>query len=189
MAFDAYIRFLDPKVEGEVKLNASYKTDGADGNAGWIDMSEYSFSGTMAVTAARSGGVGAATTGKGRLEPFTFKKVVDATSMSLAFHAAAGTVFKKIVVNLFASLGDGGGAKHTPHQFLSIVLQGAVINSCKFNGGGGDELPTEDISLTYGIIEYKYKNFQADPETGAITPGSKQSVFSWNTIKNSGSKA
>ncbi|MDF9826553.1 type VI protein secretion system component Hcp [Ereboglobus sp. PH5-10] len=188
MAFDAYMRFLEPKVEGEAKLSANYQTDSADGNSGWIDISDYGFSATMAVTPARSGGTGAATTGKGKLEPFNCKKRADATSMSLAFHAAAGTIFKRIVVNLFATL-DEGGAKHKPHQFLTVVLQGAVISAYKFSGSAGDDLPEEEISITYGSIEYKYNGFSVDEETGAITPGGKKSVFSWSTIKNSGSKA
>lgn len=192
MAFDAYIRFLLPEVPGEVKLDpTNYKTDGAQGtapgNEGWIDMTEYSFSTTMAVTAARSGGVGAATTGKGKLEPFVFKKNVDATSMSLAFHAAAGTVFKQITVNIFVSLSDGG-ATHKPHEFLTVNMGSAVINACKFSGGGGDDLPTEEINITYGTIEYKYTPFKIK-EDGSVEVSSTASTFGWNTISNTGSKA
>ena len=152
-------------------------------------MEDYAFSATMAVSAARSGGTGAATTGKGKLEPFTFKKTVDATSMSLAFHAAAGTIFKNIVVNVFATLAEKG--QHAPKRFLTIVMGGAVINSCSFSGGGGDDLPTEDISITYGAIEYKYSGFKVNEKDGSITPGGTgtSSQFQWNTITNTGSKA
>jgi len=191
MAFDAYLRFLLPPVDGEVTLDPKkYEVEGADGNDKWISIEEYGFSATMPVTQSRSGGTGAATTGKGKLEPFTFKKPVDATSMYLAFHAAAGTVFKKIVVNVFASIDDGSGAAQKPHRFLTVILQGAVIGSCAFSGGGGDDLPTEDVSINYGSITYKYSGFKVDEESGAITVGdaARNSQFNWNTITNSGTK-
>jgi len=148
-------------------------------------MDEYSFSTTMAVTAAR-GGTGSATTGKGKLEPFTFKKNVDGISTTLAFHAAAGTIFETIVVNVFATVSDG--SKQDPYLFLSIEMKGAVINSCKFSGGGGDDLPTEDVSITYGSIEYKYNAFTIDDTSGAFSQGRTTSV-QWNTIKNTGTKS
>jgi type VI secretion system secreted protein Hcp len=188
MAFDAYLKFVEPPVTGEASLGTSYSPDGDAAHTGWIDMTEYGFGTSMAVSAARSSGTGAATTGKGKLELFTFKKIVDATSMTLAFHAAAGTVFKKIVANLFVSI-DEGGAKHKPHQFLTIIMQGAVIESCKFSGGGGDDLPAEDIAINYGSIEYTYKPFTADPETGAVTITGGKSTFKWNTITNKGEKS
>lgn len=188
MAFDAYLKFIEPRVTGEVTLRDKYKPDGPDtGLSGWIDLEEYGFAASMAVSPSRSSGTGAATTGKGKLEPFTFKKFVDATSMSLAFHAAAGTVFKQISVNLFASLTAPDGSAHDPFLFLSITMKGAVIGSCKLSGGGGDDLPTEDIEINYGTINYKCWPFTADAETGAI---SKQTAvdFDWNTITNSGRK-
>ncbi|AWI10033.1 Hcp family type VI secretion system effector [Ereboglobus luteus] len=189
MAFDAYLKFVTPYVVGEITLGDGYTPAKETNKSGWIDLEEYSFSATMAVSPARSSGTGAATTGKGKLEPFTFKKFVDATSMHLAFHASAGTVFEKIVVNLFASLTEGGSS-HKPYQFLSIVMQGAVINSCKFSGGGGDELPTEELSIAYGAIEYEYKPFKVNEDTGAITPGAGGlTTVKWNTIKNTGTKS
>jgi len=190
MAYDAYMRFLEPRIDGEAKLQDTYKPapSGMVDNDKWISLSEYSFSATMAVTQSRSGGTGAATTGKGKFEPFTFKKNVDTTSMTLAFHASAGTIFKTLVVNVFNSLGDAGGTKHEPFLFLTIVMKGAVISGCKFNGGGGDELPTEEITITYGSISYKYDGFQVDPDSGEIKKG-RHSEFNWNTITNSGSKS
>lgn len=190
MAFDAYLKFVQPPVTGEAELGANHSPDGDNNKGGWIDLEEYSFAASMAVSPARSSGTGAATTGKGKLEPFTFKKFVDATSMSLAFHAAAGTIFSRVVVNLFASLTDSGGTEHKPYQFLTITMQGAVISSCKFSGGGGDELPTEEISITYGSIEYKYKPFKVNEDTGVVSAGAGGvTTFSWSTIKNSGSKS
>lgn len=188
MAFDAYLKFAEPLVQGQAVVDKPYELHGNTNITDWINMEEYSFAASMAVSSSRSSGTGAATTGKGKLEPFTFKKIVDATSTSLAFHAAAGTIFKRIVVNLFASLGDGGGATHKPHRFLSIIMTGGVINSCKFSGGGGDELPTEEISIAYGAIQYTYWNYTIDAETGAITPGSITAPFYWNTITNTGDK-
>lgn len=190
MAFDAYIKFIKPGLNGQVVLDKKkYDVEGdAEGHSGWIDMSEYSFSGTMAVTQARSAGVGAATTGKGKLEPFTFKKFVDATSMHLAFHAAAGTLFQLIIVQLFASQATEAGTEHKPEGFLTIKIKGAVITSCKFSAGGGDDLPAEDVSITYGSIEYVYKSFKvSNVETGAIEAGPVKR-FQWNTVSNTGSK-
>jgi type VI protein secretion system component Hcp len=189
MAFDAYLKFVTPDVLGEAELGAVYepKVDGT--RTGWIEMTEYGFGASMAVSAARSSGTGAATTGKGKLEPFTFKKAVDATSMTLAFHAAAGTVFQKIVVAIFVSLDSGDGSTQKPHTFLTIEMKGAVIASCAFSGGGGDELPTEDVSINYGFIDYTYNPFTVDLETGKVTTGANPSTFKWNTITNKGEKS
>jgi type VI protein secretion system component Hcp len=188
MAFDAYLKFAEPPTPGEAELGKGYNPDNTADKTGWIEMTEYGFSVTMAVSAARSSGTGAATTGKGKLEPFTFKKTVDATSMRLAFHAAAGTIFRQIVINIFATTTDGKESK--PYLFLSMLLKGAVISSCGFSGGGGDELPTEDIAITYGSLDCKYWPFSVDEDTGAITPGGKGvTTFNWSTIKNSGTKS
>jgi len=189
MAFDAYLRFAVPPVDGQATLDSTYKPEpsGEVTNDKWISIDEYAFSATMAVTAARSGGTGAATTGKGKFEPFTFKKNVDATSMSLAFHASAGTIFKKIIINVFTSLAAADGSTHEPKLFLIATMSGAVINSCKLSGGGGDELPTEEVSISYGAITYEYRGFKVDADSGAISAGSKIR-FSWNTITNSGAK-
>jgi len=201
MAFDAYIKFAGPEVQGSAILSKGNR-GGVDYPIGlpskipmkvvqatpenWIQMDEYGFSATMAVTAARSGGTGAPTTGKGKLEPFTFKKPVDRVSMSLAFHASAGTVFKEILVNVFVSIGDQGGAGSAPVRFLTIGLRNAVITSCGFSGGGGDDLPTEDVSISYGAITYELTPFVVEEDT--VKQDKNQYYCDWNTVTNTGTK-
>ena len=190
MAFDAYIRFCKPEILGSAKIADKYDLKSVSkgdwtGKDNWIQMDEYSFGTSMAVTAARSGGTGAATTGKGKLEPFTFKKNVDKTSLNLAFHAAAGTVFSQIVAKLFVSSSEGG-ASQVGIQFLTIIMSTAVINSCKLSGGGGDDLPTEDISINFGEIEYIYSPFQV--KDGVVTTTGQKRPFWWSTVTNKGGK-
>ena len=194
MAFDAYLKFASPSQPGNAGGKAGiankYEFDKDEptpgGNIGWIQMDEYSFGASMAVTASRSGGTGSATTGRGKLEPFTFKKSVDKTSMALAFHAAAGTVFQKIVVNIFVAVNTKGD-EQVPYQFLTIVMESAIINSCKFSGGGGDDLPTEEVSINYGRIKYKYKPFTVT-STGQLER-KPTTTFLWDTIANKGAKS
>jgi type VI secretion system Hcp family effector len=192
MAFDAFIKFMKPEIQGEANSSADSggekvqnKHPGLEKDV--IEMASYEFSTSMAVSASRGDG-GAATTGRGKLEPFKFTKNVDSSSMTLAFHAAAGTIFSLVHIRVYASLGDGGGKEHAPKQIVEMKLTGAVISACEISAGGGDELPTESITFNYGSIEMKCQSMIASAEDGQITFGPEKR-FNWNTITNKGVKA
>ncbi|MDR1011920.1 MAG: type VI secretion system tube protein Hcp [Opitutaceae bacterium] len=183
---------MKPEIQGEANSSADSggekvqnKHPGLEKDV--IEMASYEFSTSMAVSASRGDG-GAATTGRGKLEPFKFTKNVDSSSMTLAFHAAAGTIFSLVHIRVYASLGDGGGKEHAPKQIVEMKLTGAVISACEISAGGGDELPTESITFNYGSIEMKCQSMIASAEDGQITFGPEKR-FNWNTITNKGVKA
>ncbi|OAM90618.1 type VI secretion system tube protein Hcp [Termitidicoccus mucosus] len=180
MAFNAYIVFEDPIIKGE--------SDPADYNELKgkcpVQMDSYEFATTMAVPALRSDS-GSGTSGRGKFEPFKFAKKVDTASPILAYHAAAGTVFKLVTISLYFDTQDSGSSTRSPVRVLEIKMNQVVISETAVKGASGDDLPSEDITINFGNIEFKYQS--VNPENGQA--GSKKSQFTWSALKNTGTKA
>lgn len=167
MAFDAYLMFDDPKISGESTSEV---------HAGSIELKSYDFGITMAAAPGRSDG-GGATTGRANFNEFTCEKNIDLASPHLAYHCAAGTVLKKIIVKLYLRLGNA-----TPHNFLTLTYTDSVIAECTIQGSGGDDLPSETLKINYGAVKFEY----AQPPT-AKSP--KNNRFEWSQITNTGTKS
>lgn len=167
MAFDAYLIFTDPSIPGEST---------SDLHPASIELKSYDFGITMASAPGRSDG-GGATTGRANLNEFTTEKNIDIASPHLAYHCAAGTVLKKIIVKLYQRLGTGA-----PHNFLTLTYTDSVITECTIQGSGGDDLPSETLKINYGAVKFEY----AQSPTSASP---KNNRFEWSQVTNTGTKA
>lgn len=149
MAYDAFVVFTgDPKVEGET-LDKTFKDKKA--------LEIYSFSlGASNPTTIGSQGSGAAG-GKVSLSSFNFMKKTDTASPKLFSACCMGSAYSKVQVFLRKA---GGTAGQEP--YLTYTFDEAFIDSIQWSGSsGGDDTPTESVSVAYGKITVDYKP-QAD---------------------------
>jgi type VI secretion system secreted protein Hcp len=166
MAFDAYLLFQDPSIQGESTSEL---------HPGSIELKSYEFGITMAAAPGRSVG-GGATTGRASFQEFSCEKNIDVASPHLTFHCAAGTLLKTIVVKLYLRIGDA------EHNFLTLTYSDSVITECSIRGAGGDDLPSETLKFNYGAVKFEYKQ----PPT---VKSPKTNRFEWSQLTNTGTKA
>lgn len=105
-----------------------------------IDVESWSW-GVANNGTAYSAQTGGAAAGKTTFTEFNFTKHVDTASAKLFLNASKGTVFPKVVLT-------SRKAGETPQEYLVITLEQVLISSMQLSSGG-DEVPTESISLNF----------------------------------------
>jgi type VI secretion system secreted protein Hcp len=143
MAFDAFIKFdKGSKIAGE---------SSADGYADASDILSFSWGATNPTTVG-SGSTGL-TGGKVQLSSFNIMKKTDKASAALFQHCCDGKHIAQAVVELRKATGDGGGQK----TFLKYTFHKLMVESIQWSGsGGGDDTPTESVSLAFSKVEIEY---------------------------------
>ena len=161
MAFDAYLAFEGPKIEGEATRKGFEK-----------QMEIYSFSLGVSNPATIGPGSSGAGGGRASVSSFNCMKATDKASPQLFQHCAAGTHFDKVTV----TLNKAGGESVT---YLTYELENCFIDSVQWSGSsGGDDRPTESLSIAFGKITITY-NTQA--MTGV--KDAKPVIGSWDVTK------
>jgi type VI secretion system secreted protein Hcp len=160
MAFDAFLK-LDT-ITGE-------STDTTF--AGCMEIFSFSLGAANPVTISSASGGGGG--GKASLSSLNFTKKTDSASPNLyqtcvtGAHLATGTLV----------LRKAGG---TALVYLTYGLQVVYVDSVQWSGStGGDDTPTESVSLTFGAltIDYQPQDNTGAPKGGAIHGG-------WNVQTN-----
>jgi len=82
--------------------------------------------------------------------PISFSKPLDASSMLLMSHVWGGKEIKKGKIECLRADQD-----NVPIVYLKVELEGLFLASHTISGGEGD-LPQEEYSMTYGVIQYHY---------------------------------
>jgi len=151
------------------------KIDGVDGEStddkhkGEIQLESYSLGHSNSSSFSSGGGGGA---GKVAMQDFHFVKKVDKSSAKLFKACATGEHIKtaKLVCRK---------AGKDQQEFLTITMSPILVSSFQ-NGGshGSDIIPTEQISLAFGKIEFKYNEQKADGSLGGDV------LSSWDVTTN-----
>jgi type VI secretion system secreted protein Hcp len=163
MAFDTFIVFT-PNHNGETQ-DDKFKAKGAS------EIHSFSF-GAHNPTTVGSQGSGLAG-GKVALSTFNFLKKVDTSSPGLFLACCEGKHFDQVTVVLRKS---GGKAL----EFLEYEMKNVMVENIQFNGSsGGDDTPTESVTLAYGSIKIDYQQQNKD---GTALGGKKNA--GWNQINN-----
>jgi type VI secretion system secreted protein Hcp len=160
MAFDAYLKIEG--VDGEATRKGFEKQ---------MEIFSFSFGASNPASIGTQGGGGGA--GKASLSSFNIMKKNDKASAELFKHCCGGEHFPKAVVTLNKS----GGKESV--DFLKYEFEKVFIDSIQWSGSsGGDDTPTESISLSYGKVTITY--------TGQSDKGGKAEniVASWNVQTN-----
>jgi type VI secretion system secreted protein Hcp len=132
MSSNMYLKFEQPEVAG----------GSADpGHQGEIDVLSWSHGFTQPT--------GQLETSHSRL---SFAKYLDVATNTLLKLSWSGKQIGKATITCFRTDGASG---NQPVMYLSIVMEHVLIANYTISGGPGD-IPVENITLDYGVIQYNY---------------------------------
>jgi type VI secretion system secreted protein Hcp len=164
MPFDTYLKFEGgPKVEGETT---------AKGHEGQIEV--YSFSWGASNPTTVSPGKEGLSASRVSISSFNVMKKTEKSSPVLFSACCTGQAFDKCTVAMRKATGESGGQK----PFLEYIFENVMVESVQWSGSsGGDDTPTESVSLAFAKCTVKYGLQQKD---GSIKPGGETS---WDLTK------
>ncbi|MEW5931177.1 MAG: type VI secretion system tube protein Hcp [Gemmatimonadota bacterium] len=154
MAFDAFL-----KIEG---------IDGESTRKGFekqIELISFSWGASNPTTIGSSGPGGGA--GKASVSSFNCLKITDAASPPLFQACCSGKHFPKAKVTLRKAGGE------SPVDYLMYEFENVYIESVQWSGAsGGDDRPTESLSLAFGRVTVTYTPQADQGATGSPVVGS-----------------
>src|SRR5215471_13741736 len=151
MAFDTYL-----KIEG---CPGEATTSG---HVGEIEILSWSFGSSNPSTV----GPGSEGSGAGRvtISSFNFMKKVDKSSPDMWMKCCTGQHYPSALVTM--NKATGGTTGQTQKPFLTYQFNEVFVDSIQWSGStGGDDMPTESVSFSFGKIKCMY---QKQDKTGAV---------------------
>jgi type VI secretion system secreted protein Hcp len=143
MAFDTFIKI--DNVEGESTREGFEK---------WIEIYSFSWGASNPVTVGSTAGMGA---GKVSVSSFNIMKRTDKASPTLFQYCCTGKHFQKATV----SMNKAGGDKAV--SYLKYEFSEVFVESIQWSGSsGGDDTPTESVSLAFGGVKITYTPQKSD---------------------------
>jgi type VI secretion system secreted protein Hcp len=159
--------YMQIKVDGsEIKGES-----GDDKHPEWIELNSVSFGITQPASTAASQG-GAKPEGRSIHSDIVVTKIYDAASPKLSLACSAGKRVDEAIIELCRSTGE-------KTCYLKITIKNAFISN--YSVGGGGDIPSETLSLSYTEIEWEYKQLNPDDFKEKTTIGHK-----WNLKTNTG---
>jgi type VI secretion system secreted protein Hcp len=149
MAFDTYLKLEG--IEGEATAKGVEK-----------QIEIYSFSwGASNPTTVSSGSTGLSA-GKASISSFNIMKRTEKSSPTLFSKCCSGTHIPSAVVSIRKATGDGGQKPYLTYTFTNVLIE-----SIQWSGsGGGDDTPTESVSLAFAKVEISYQ--EQDSKGGSV---------------------
>jgi len=123
-------------------------------HSGWIEAINFSIGASQEVSKTASS-AGGATAERADIKPFTFTKQVDSSSPKLFQACAAGTHFDKITIALYRAGGDEK-VKYMQYDLTNCLISDVATI------GGGEDFPSESVSLNFGKITITYAKQRRD---------------------------
>lgn len=142
MASNMYIKFEGPDIEGGSTASEHTKE---------IEILSWNHGFSQPTSPTRSS-AGSGTVEQANHMNFSFSKYVDSATDDLMKACWAGDQIDKATVTCYRS---SGATDNKPVEYLKIVMEHLVIANFSISGGPGD-VPVENISLDYGIVQYNY---------------------------------
>jgi len=149
MATAIYLKFETPDIDGGSK-DEKHKKE--------VEVMSWNHSFSQPTSPVRS------TAGGGTVEQashgeFSFTKYLDSASDDLIKLCWNGKHIGKATVTAYRA----DGAADEPIKYLEVVMEGVIVSSYSIGGGEGD-IPVENVSLNYAVVQYTYVS--QDPEKG-----------------------
>jgi len=142
----------------------------ADKHKDEIDIESFSWGATQSGTFAVGGGGGA---GKVAMQDFHFTMGVNKASPALFLSCATGDHIKNATLTCRK-------AGKEQQEFMKVTMSDVLVSSFQTGGsGGGDVVPTDQISLNFAKIEVEYKEQDA---SGKLV-GSVKKWFDLKSVK------
>ncbi|MGZ8376721.1 MAG: Hcp family type VI secretion system effector [Gemmatirosa sp.] len=151
MAFDTFLEIKG--VEGESTASGMEKK---------IEIFSFSWGASNPTTVGSgSGGLSA---GKVSVSAFNAMKKTEKSSADLFQACATGKHFDTATVTMRKAGGDAG-----QKAFLIYKFEDVMVESIQWSGStGGDDTPTESISIAFGKVEIEY--WGQNPKKGDVKP-------------------
>lgn len=158
--------------------NAFLKLDGIKGESldsdhkDELEVESYNFGITLPAMGIGTGGGRAA--GRADFQDFSISKRVDASSPVIYLNCIKGTVLKSALLTVCAASGDR-------RPIMKIAMSEVSITGVQPNGSGGNELPSESVSFSYGTIKWTYtQRDEAGAAKGDIASG--WDLIGWKSL-------
>jgi type VI secretion system secreted protein Hcp len=149
MAGNMFIKFEEPGVTGD-------STD--QNHSGEIQVLSWSHSFNQPTSPTRSS-AGGGTVEQANHSDFTFTKYIDSGTDDLLKLCWQGNQVQKVTFTCYRADGD-----NQPVLYLKIEMEKVIVSNYSIGGGTGD-IPTENISLSYGKVKYTYKKQKSEDGT------------------------
>lgn len=92
--------------------------------------------------------------GETALGDISVVRELDKSSPKLAEACATGLYYKEVQIDFTTDVNN------KPEVYLTYTLKNVIVSGYSFHGvSSGDPLPTEDVSLSFTDIEWKYVEF------------------------------
>jgi type VI secretion system secreted protein Hcp len=141
MATNMYIKFEEPSIG----------SSDAPGHKDEIEILSWSHGFAQPTSPTRSS-AGAGTTEQATHQNLSFTKYLDQSTNDILKYTWSGKQIGKATLTCFRS---DGAAGNKPVLYLAVAMQHVIISNYGVSGGPG-EIPVENVSLDYGIIQYTY---------------------------------
>ncbi|MEO8381193.1 MAG: type VI secretion system tube protein Hcp [Acidobacteriota bacterium] len=144
MAINMYLKFEEPAVTA---------SSTAAEHVGDIEVLSWSHGFVQPTSPSRSS-AGSGTVEQATHQNFSFTKYLDTATDQLLKNCWSGKQFAKATLTCYRA---DGAADNKPVEYLKVVMEHVVIANYSVSGGPGD-VPVENVSLDYGIVQYTYKD-------------------------------
>ena len=134
------------------------------GHEGQIEIIAFGFGGSNPSSVGVGGGGG---TGTVSLSSFNITKKTDASSAELFQKMCQGTHYPTAEITMYKSGGDQSLA------FLKYQFEEVYVDSIQWSGAsGGDNIPMESVSMSFGKVTIEYVEQNPDGTAGGSHAGS-----------------
>jgi len=149
MAFDAFLKI--DGIKGE-------STD--DKHKDQVEVLSFNWGVSQRASGSASS-AGSLTAERADFQPFVIVKALDMASPKLALACATGEHVKEVVLELCRSGGD-------KQPYMEYKMTDAIVTSVRPGGSGhGENVPLEEVSFSYGKIEWKYTQTKVEGGKGS----------------------
>lgn len=145
-----------------LKLDGVKGESSDDKHKGELDILSWSWGAHQTGTSHVGAGGGA---GKVNVQDLSFTKYIDRSSPELFLHCCTGKHFATALL----TVRKAGGK---PLEYLKINMEEVLVSGVTTGGSGGDERPTESVTLNFARVKLDYTPQKPDGSgDAAVTVG------------------
>lgn len=130
------------------------------GHANEIELKSFSWGLSQANVSKTGAGGGA---GKAVFDEFNFRALVSKASPLLFLNTAKGTHIKEVILTVRK-------AGENPIDYYKVTMSDVLISSYHSTGNNGGQ-PVDNVSLTFGKIEFEYKVQNSEGDSNSVKGG------------------
>ena len=142
MSTNMYIKFEEPTISG---------SSSEPGHESEVEILSWSHGFSQPTSPTRST-PGSGTAAQATHQNLLFTKYLDTATNAILKLTWSGKQIGKVTITCYRA---SGGSDNRPVKYLEIAMQHVLIANYSVSGGPGD-IPVENVSLNYGVVQYTY---------------------------------